>query len=300
MEYLRDREYEPYGSVIELSLKEGQKERLALKLPEYAEFSLDPEGKEKLSLETEYSYDEEVCYLSLHALEEGQTRVYVSLANEPWMEIGIEILMNPYYRVPQWESYEDYGSEQSFSLVFGGEKPEALSLKLPENATFTYTLHKDGESLQESELSVAVSCKEETGEYILELNTELYSGEAVFSFYIDEIYWCKATVSFQRKTQPKSNGQPSISYEELEDQLWDYSYSINQEIAENYKQHSNSSNSKGKDSNSSWEYDYLSKHSGCQSAIPGASIPTASGPIIVIGPVFTENGQMINPGVYWP
>ncbi len=263
MEYLLNCGYEEYGSVIELSLKEGESKPLALKLPEDISFAMDAQGKERLALGGEYSHDEELYYLTLMGLDEGETVVYISVAGHRWMTLQVEILFDLYYSIPDAGQFEPYGSAISVSIT--SQDSKTVSLKLPKRATYVYDLRQNGESIPYYYLSTFQLYNDETDTFHLVMTPEIFSGEATFYFYVDGIYWCKVDVSIRIKSGSSYGGNYSGSYS-------------------------------GTSQN---PYDYLSQM-GPQPIFPGYGGNTYNGPIINLDPVHTGNGNYIAPGVYWP
>ncbi len=258
---------------MEVPLREGERKTLALRLPEYASFSMDPSGKDKLSLAGEYSHDEELYYLTLVGLDEGEAEIYISVAGRAWMRLRVEIRFDLYYSIPDAASFEPYGS--SFSVSITSRDSKNISLKLPERATYVYDVQQDGESIPYYHLSTYHWYDKENGIFRLIMTPEILSGNAVFYFYVDGIYWCKLDVSIRVNSgSSQSSGSSNINFNGY---------------------YNNSGN------NSSGIYDYLSQQ-GPQPVVPGYSGSTGSnnGPIIVWAPIFTGNGGMIQPGIYWP
>lgn len=279
MEYLMGCDYETYGSVMELSLKEGERETLALKLPEDITFAMDAQGREKLSLEGSYSYDEELYYLTLMGLDEGETVVYISVAGHRWMTLQVEILFDLYYSIPDAKLYDTYGGSYSASIPSWGS--QAVSLRLPERATYVYDLQQHGESIPDDYLSTVHWYDGYHNSFYISLTPDISYGNAVFYFYVDGHYWCKLNVSFSTSFNYSNSSSSSSSYRPSN--------------GNSYNSYSNGS---------SGVYDYLS---GMQSYSVGyAPIREQytgygqQGPIQVFSPIYTGNGNVIMPGVYWP
>ncbi len=277
MEYLLSCGFEEYGSTVEVSLKEGERKTIPLKLPEELSFSIDPSGKDKLSLAGEYSYDEELYYLTITGLDEGTGVINISVAGHTWMSLQVEILFDLYYSIPDAYEFEPYGS--AFSASITSRDSKTVSLKLPERATYVYDLRQNGESIPYYYLSTFQVYNDETGTFHLVMTPEIRSGEATFYFYVDGIYWCKVDVSIRI-----NSGSSSPSY------------------SNNNSYYSNSNGYYNYGNDSSWAYDYLSQIAGPQPAFPGAGGNSYGnyGPIISLDPVHTGNGNYIPPGVYWP
>jgi len=259
---------------MELSLKEGERQTLALKLPEDITFAMDAQGRDKLSLGGSYSYDEELYYLTLTGLDEGETVVYISVAGHRWMTLQVEILFDLYYSIPDAGLYGTYGGSYTASISSRGS--QSVSLKLPERATYVYELQQYGESIPDYYLSTVHWYDGYNNSFHIALTPDISYGNAIFYFYVDGHYWCKLNVSFS----------PSSGYS-------------NSSGSSYRPSNNNSYNNYG--NSSSGVYDYLSQM-GPQPAYPGYSGNSYgnNGPIIVIYPIMTGNGGMINPGVYWP
>lgn len=262
MDYLLNCDFEEYGGSMELALKEGQKQTLALKLPEYTTFSVDTAGQNRLSLMGEYSREEEVYYLTVQALQEGRATVRAHLAGNLWLTVNVEIEMNPYYRVPDWEQYEPYrGVEEVYLFTYN--RDTSVTLRLPERSTYAVVRNNTSDS------AIEVSgYYEGQNRYVMLLSAENETASVEVYFYIDDIYWCTLIVHMIETNNP-------------------YTPSYN-------------SSGSGQATSSSSAYDYLSNHVGSQPAIPGYSGGYSSGPIITIDPVVTNNGNVIPPGIYWP
>ena len=279
MEYLLGCDYETYGSAMELSLKEGERQTLALKLPEDITFAMDAQGREKLSLGGSYSYDEELYYLTLTGLDEGETVVYISVAGHRWMTLQVEILFDLYYSIPDAGLYDTYGGSYTASISSRGS--QAVSLKLPERATYVYELQQYGESIPDYYLSTVHWYDGYHNSFHIALTPDISYGNAVFYFYVDGHYWCKLNVSFS----------PSSGYSNSSGSSYRPS---NNNSYNNYNNYGNSS---------SGVYDYLS---GLQSQVGYHPIREQytgygnQGPIQVFSTIYAGNGQIIRPGVYWP
>ncbi len=273
LEYLMSCDFEEYGSIVELSLKEGTYKTLALKLPDYTVFSVDPDGRELLTLGGEYSAEEERYYLTVRALDDGETVIYASVAGRLWMKIQVEISFDLYYSIPDADRFETYGSSQSITLC--KEDPKTVRLKLPERATYVYDLRQNGNSISYSYLSVYDWYDSASGSLCLQLSTQLLTGDATIYFYIDGVYWCKLNVSIFWNTS-SYNSQPAYN-------SGGYNYNSN--------------------SNDTYEYLYqLQQQSGPKPINPGYVNYGGSyrGPIHVYSLIVTNNGKVITPGIYYP
>ena len=197
MAYLLSCGFEEYGSTMELSIKEGQKKTISLKLPNYATFSVDPSENSIANIRWEYSSDEELFYMTVDTYDEGEERIYISVAERLWMTIRVKASFDPYYEVPDGWAYREYGSEMSIDLTETLFK--TYRLDLPERTTYSaksYGGHmlpwetdllqiKTWYDYEEECLMVRVQCNK--------------VGYGEICFYIDGIYWCKMDVAIGYK-----------------------------------------------------------------------------------------------------
>ncbi len=195
--YLLSCGFEEYGSTMELSIKEGQKKTISLKLPNYATFSVDPSENSIANIRWEYSSDEELFYMTVDTYDEGEERIYISVAERLWMTIRVKASFDPYYEVPDGWAYMEYGSEMSIDLTETLFK--TYRLDLPERTTYSaksYGGHmlpwetdllqiKTWYDYEEECLMVRVQCNK--------------IGYGEICFYIDGIYWCKMDVAIGYK-----------------------------------------------------------------------------------------------------
>lgn len=303
MNYLLSCGYEPYDSVMELSLKEGESKTLALRLPEDTALTVEAGAAHRVEFLGEYSPEEGSYFLTVKGLDEGRATLSVSVGGYAWMEIRTEIRLDPYFSVPDWERFEAYGSSHSLTLSPGLSNGKSISLLLPERATYTYSLtDRDGESVPYSNLSVSRYYLSESGKLNLQLSTELRGGEAVFYFYIDGIFWCKLNVDIKYNSTYSIPMDPTPTVNNSPGGISGGSTSSSGMtlIPSKQKDYYNGYNSAPVTA-----YEYLSgqSKSGVQPAIPqytnygGAG---SNGPIHVYSPVVTSNGKVIMPGTYWP
>ncbi len=256
MEYLLSCGFEEYGSVTEISLKEGQRKTISLRLPQYAVFSTNSYGKDLANVVWEYSYDENLYYLTVNTYDEGELTVDVSIAGKQWMKVEVHISYDLYYSIPDAWRFEDYQS--FFEIKLPEDGTTTVSLKLPARTTYTYNW-SNGNILSENDMRIRTWYDYESQLYYIEFKAYEF-GYVSFDFYVDGVYWCRLRFNVTRDRPQYSNNSGTNS-----------------------------------------TYEYLSQL-GPQPAVPGYSGSTGvnNGPIIVWEPIFTGNGQMINPGVYWP
>ena len=161
-------------------------------------------------------------------------------------------------------------------MYSGSANTATLTMKLPDRATYSYTLTRNGEAVQGYDLSVSKQYNYGNGSYDLYLSTMLLSGEAVIYFYIDGLYWCKVNVTV------------NMGYIPMETPSQGSSGSSQGNYSGGYPGNS-----------SSGVYDYLKSLQS--SAYPYQMREQYSGgPIQVFSTIYGKNGQIIRPGVYWP
>ena len=276
MEYLQSCGFEEYGSTMELTVYERETKTVALKLPEYTACTVASDGEDYVFASGEYSYDEELYYLTIKGIDEGEALIYVSVAQHAWLKIRVTVVFDPYFIVPRWEQFETYGSTHYTNI--SANKVYGVSLQLPANTTYSYEVTRNGMEVSDNSLSVTQWHDSGSGAYCLELYTELSSGGAVIYFYIDGIYWCQLHVGISGQSY-------SIDYSPYPN----YGYSDSQP-----KYYYN-----GYTSNPVTTYDYLAGL-GPQPIFPNYGPTTSQQPITVMVPIITNTGYVINPGTYYP
>lgn len=207
MEYLLSQDYEEHSSVLELYLKEGTKKTVALKLPEHAVFTVEPQGESILAAEWDYNPAEALCYLTVEALDEGETVIHVSISDRQWMIVKVSVAFDPYFSVSDAWDFEGYGKEMQGTLTKG--QWSTFKLKLPERTTY-YSESYGGNMMpwetdcldietwyDDQDSSLCVSVK----------SNKIGSGDIYF--YIDGVYWCKMHVEIEYKSYWNySSGNP--------------------------------------------------------------------------------------------
>ncbi len=194
MEYLLSCGFEEYGSSPEVSMKEGESRMLSLCLPQYTQFSVDQHGREIATVSWEYSYDEELYYLSVDTYNEGELTIYAFLAGKQWMKIEITVLYDLYYSIPDAYKFEPYLSEHKVVTIEGGTK--VVALKLPERVTYSCSW-SHGDILSRNDLIITTRYDRAEGLYYIEFRTHGY-GYVNIDFYVDGIYWCDLTFDVER------------------------------------------------------------------------------------------------------
>ncbi len=276
MEYLQSCGFEEYGSTMELTVYERETKTVALKLPEYTACTVASDGEDYVLASGEYSYDEELYYLTIKGIDEGEALIYVSVAQHAWLKIRVTVVFDPFFIVPLWEQFEAYGSTHYTNI--SANKVYGVSLQLPANTTYSYEVTRNGMEVSDNSLSVTQWHDSGSGAYCLELYTELSSGGAVIYFYIDGIYWCQLHVGISGQSYSIDySPYPNYGYSDSQPKYYYNGYTFNPVTT----------------------YDYLAGL-GPQPIFPNYGPTTPQQPITVMVPIITNTGYVINPGTYYP
>ncbi len=197
--YLQACGFEEYGSVMEISMVEGQKQTIPLKLPEYTTFSVSPHN-DIANVSYEYSHDEDLYYLTVDTYDNGECSVYASVAGYRWMEIHVRASFDLYYSVPDAWKFEEYGVSRNVYMTEG--QTRTYRLKLPartvcESAGLDPYFYREGR-----EYTVSYSYDFEAEELVVKVHASMYGWIHLY-FYVDGLRWYELDVGVGYK--PASN-----------------------------------------------------------------------------------------------
>ena len=188
--YLLNSGYEEYGSVIEVSLKEGQRKTFALNLPQYTIFSVSAE-KDMATVTYEYSSDEELMYLTVDTYTTGSLTVYAYVAGRQWMEVRVSASFDLYYRVPDAWRFEEYGGGYTAYMTEGGSR--IFRLDLPAGTVITTSSVNPDFFTEGRGYNVSSWYDDETGQLNVKLSTNHFGWVHLY-FYVDGLFWYEIDV----------------------------------------------------------------------------------------------------------